>query len=490
LDFNDHLLSYVALFGILHVLLALRCAMVAGLILSFFLAGCSNDVNDDVNNDKPPTDTSEEPSSAEPNWYKHVQPIVAENCQRCHSDGNALTFSLENPEVVSALGPSILGKVRGSDSPPFYMPPFNARDTEECAPPNPWRNDLRLSEADIQIFEDWIEIGAPLGDESDAAPFSIPQPSTLEGGDEVQELLSAGQTIQEGEIEDLYRCFSLDPGLDAERWITGLEVLPGNLDVVHHVVLFTDAAGASADLLDAAGGYDCYGGAGVGQSSVLMGWAPGGDVLEFPTDSGFAIPAGGRLVMQIHYHPVLDAVGETADLSGIKVRWADTAPSKNSLVEPYGGIFENHADSNKWEEPPFSVPAGSTDHTETWREPFDFVPSGVDARIWSVFPHMHLIGRDIRVSIEHGDGTETCLTHIPSWDFEWQLSYLYDSPFDELPRVVSTDTLVIRCTFDNSATNPFMDYFLAEAGLDAPIDMGVGEDSLDEMCAVILGVVY
>ena len=37
---------------------------------------------------------------------------------------------------------------------------------------------------------------------------------------------------------DDYRCFLLDPGLTEDTYLTGTNVLPGNPDVVHHVILF------------------------------------------------------------------------------------------------------------------------------------------------------------------------------------------------------------------------------------------------------------
>ncbi len=37
---------------------------------------------------------------------------------------------------------------------------------------------------------------------------------------------------------DDYRCFLLDPELEKDSWLTGTHVLPGNPDVVHHVILF------------------------------------------------------------------------------------------------------------------------------------------------------------------------------------------------------------------------------------------------------------
>jgi len=37
---------------------------------------------------------------------------------------------------------------------------------------------------------------------------------------------------------DDYRCFLLDPGTDEDAFVTGVDVVPGNRDVVHHVILF------------------------------------------------------------------------------------------------------------------------------------------------------------------------------------------------------------------------------------------------------------
>ena len=37
---------------------------------------------------------------------------------------------------------------------------------------------------------------------------------------------------------DDYRCFLLDPQLREDTFLTGTTVLPGNADVVHHVILF------------------------------------------------------------------------------------------------------------------------------------------------------------------------------------------------------------------------------------------------------------
>ena len=79
---------------------------------------------------------------------------------------------------------------------------------------------------------------------------------------------------------------------------------------------------------------------------------------------------------------------------------------------------------------------------------------------------------------------------MPKYDFEWQLTYMYDAPIAQLPNIKPSDTLVIECTYDNSDTNPFFQEYLSTAGIEEPINVGVGENTLDEMCTGIIGIVY
>ena len=145
----------------------------------------------------------------------------------------------------------------------------------------------------------------------------------------------------------------------------------------------------------------------------------------------------------------------------------------------------NGTNSDSWDEPPFEIPAGASSHTEVWREHFEF-PATADIRIWGVFPHMHLAGTSIDAWIER-DSTKMCLANIPAWDFEWQRNYLYEGSFEELPKVETGDTLVISCTFDNSESNPILMEYSEGHEIS---DIGVGEGTFDEMCAVLVGITY
>ena len=67
---------------------------------------------------------------------------------------------------------------------------------------------------------------------------------------------------------------------------------------------------------------------------------------------------------------------------------------------------------------------------------------------------------------------------------------LYDAPLDQVPTAKPGDFLFMRCTYDNSMSNPYVVDALEEQGLDAPVDVFLGEETLDEMCLGVFGVAY
>lgn len=417
-------------------------------------------------------------------WYQDIQPIVAGHCWGCHNAEGGLSFSFQDYALAAPWAPLMLTKIVGDSAPPFFMPPWSARESDTCAPPLPWKDDSRLSADEIALIEAWIADGTPEGDPASAAPLPPWKPEELTG-DQVATLPSAGYTLAAGAKVDEYRCFSLDPGITGDRWITGLQVEPGNDKIVHHVVLFGDPEGESAALADADGSYPCFGGSNIANSQPLYAWAPGGNPLELPESVGIPVPAGARLVMQVHYHPTGQ---EESDATALRLRWTDQKPAHEALMAIIGGVLPSQTFSSNWDDPPFQVPAGAKDHVEVWRETID-LPLGLDLRIWSIFPHMHLVGVRMDVRIERA-GESICLGELPHWDFDWQRTYAFDAPYSALPRVQDGDQVVVRCVYDNTMANTSLAKALTEEGIPAPMDTGVGEATFDEMCVAIIGVSY
>ena len=54
----------------------------------------------------------------------------------------------------------------------------------------------------------------------------------------------------------------------------------------------------------------------------------------------------------------------------------------------------------------------------------------------------------------------------------------------------SGDRLDIQCTYNNTPSNPKLADSLSDRGLQAPIDVRLGESTLDEMCLTATSFIY
>jgi mono/diheme cytochrome c family protein len=85
---------------------------------------------------------------------------------------------------------------------------------------------------------------------------------------------------------------------------------------------------------------------------------------------------------------------------------------------------------------------------------------------------------------------QECLIETPKWDFNWQRVYNYAAPLESLPILRAGDELHLTCKYDNSMTNPFVQLALMQQKLSAPVDVSLGETTLDEMCLAVVQVLY
>ena len=109
--------------------------------------------------------------------------------------------------------------------------------------------------------------------------------------------------------------------------------------------------------------------------------------------------------------------------------------------------------------------------------------------MFAVAPHMHYLGTDQLVILDHQDEPDECLVHTPGFRFDFQQAYIYDPATGDLPVVHPGDRIRVQCRYDNSASNPFLPLHLAASGEDAPHDVYWGEQSGDEMCMAMVGLI-
>jgi hypothetical protein len=449
------------------------------------------------------------PSTGGPTWHQDVAPLVAEKCGSCHAAGGIAPFSVA--DYASAKDWS---KLMAKEVEAGTMPPFLAQETAECTPKLGWAQDLRLSADQKRLLRDWADAGAPEGDAKSAAHVNQPALVAIEREDVAIRL---PQPVTVDGDRDIHRCIVVDPGLTEDSYIVSRHVTAGNAKVVHHVVAYMVLPGANAAgtprtkaqleqaIRDAqgvgvGGSYDCFGGPGLPDLGIemLTAWAPGSVPSRAPPNTAQPIDKDALILLDTHYHPT--GQSEVDSDTKLSLMLGDGKPmyeSRGALIgnveEPLQsaqitGILVQQPDETKAE---FVIPAGASQHVEEMNFTFTF-PETSEVRIYGAGTHMHYVGRDMRVSLTHAATNETeCLIETPNWDFDWQRGYAYDADaLEDLPVLRSGDTLHLRCVYDNTTQNPHVREALEERGLDAPVPVKLGEDTLDEMCLTGLGAIF
>jgi hypothetical protein len=436
--------------------------------------------------------TSAPPADSGPTWYKDVAPLVSTHCAGCHKPGGIGPFSLTDYTSARAHAAAMVGQVVAG-----RMPPWHAVETSDCKPRMGWKDDPRLTEAQKALLSEWARAGAPAGDAGHAA--ALPTPPALELKEPTQRVSMSAAYLVQG-ARDVFRCFPLSYEFTEDTWLTGLQVVPGNGKVVHHVLVWLDDKKQAAALAGPDGSYQCFGAPGF-DSKLLGAWAPGAMPSETSPDSAMHVPKGSRIVINVHYHP--DGQPET-DLSALDLRFSTRRPLYESRLvlignattaaegllpgpdDPQGGVA-------------FTIPPDKREHTEDmqFKVPADAVI--IPIRLASVATHMHYVGTDMRISVDRtrrsvgtvpGEPSEECLLETPHWDFHWQRGYSYDAPVEKLPTIGGGDVLKLHCRYDNSMQNPFVASALAEQGLTEPRAVNLGEQTLDEMCLGAFALVF
>ncbi len=359
-----------------------------------------------------------------PTWNEHVAPLVFARCVSCHRAGGIAPFSLED---YASARPFAAGMARATAA--RTMPPTVVNASGAC---NTYRDDVAwLSDADIATLGRWADAGAPEG--PPPARRAPPQPPTgLEGAD-VRVDIGVSYTPPQGRA-DQYRCFLADPGVAADRYITGYEVLPGDTRVVHHVIVYSlptaeaEAEAARRDAADPMPGYECFGGPGTTSTAPLVVWAPGGEATRFPEGTGLRLVGGRRVAIQVHYNLLH---GTFADRTAVRLRTTATVGAEARLVP---------VNATNIEIPP-RVASTSVEGTRAVMPAQ--APRGV--RVYGVAPHMHELGRTLRV--EARGAAARCLVDVNRWNFHWQRLFFYANPVDVAPG----DTIAITCGYDSTS---------------------------------------
>lgn len=400
-------------------------------------------------------------------WHGGVGEVVLSRCGACHQPGGAGPMALDSPQAFAANAEEALASIRNGTMPPWQPEPSCREFAHQRVMPKEERD--RLAQ--------WVELGQPLGrpvaDSGDAERDELGDEAARRLGPPTIEAGTGSAYTPDGRRPDDYRCFLLDADFPDGAFISALETVPGDAATVHHVLYFLiskgDVAEAEAAMADSPiPGYRCFGGPGIDTATqTLAGWAPGMPPTRLPEDSALRIPAGGRIIMQVHYNTLTARPAPDATLLRLWLRESGDDPRYITTPRPLANIM-------------FELPAGQ--RSSVWEETF----TNFGDEPWvvtGVAPHMHLLGRWIRADVLNASGDErACLVDIPDWDFAWQQFYEF-LPGEEL-EVAPGEAVRLTCGYDNSeSAQPVVNGERLQ-----PRDVTWGSGTLDEMCLNFLVV--
>ncbi|MEZ5402910.1 MAG: hypothetical protein R2729_24750 [Bryobacteraceae bacterium] len=404
-------------------------------------------------------------ASAQPTYTREISRILTARCTQCHRAHDIAPFALDTYEAAADFREDIVRVITDRIMPPWKPVPGHGD----------FRGSLALPDDERAQIVQWVEAGVPYGDDAELPEATAPRGDWVLGDPDLT--LEMPEAYQPPRGRDMYRCFVLPTEFEETRFVSAVDILPGDRRYVHHVILYLDTSG-EAEALDAKDeepGYTCFGGPGTslgGPAALLTngvslgGWAPGTRPAHLPDGVAMQLPPKARVVMQVHYY----ARGGTApDQTRIGIYFSKAPVERRLLFIPVLPI-DLRGRIN------MTIPAGESDHEVRAEFP---VPPLLDAHVVSVFPHMHLLGRQIKADIVSPRGEETPLVYIDNWDFNWQGPYTYVEPV-ALP---AFSRVRLSCRYDNTEGNP--------RNPNNPLKTVTwGEGTEDEMCLVFLGLTF
>ncbi len=346
-----------------------------------------------------------QPDGAEVTFTEQIAGVLERNCVDCHRAGEIGPFALTEYDEVAGWAETLVEVVDAG-----LMPPWFAGDEAGT-----FLNDRRMSDEDADLLRRWVEAGCPLGDEERLRTLEPPAGERTNFHPDLVYPMAAEpfDVPAEGVVD--YQYYAIDPGWTEDKWVSRVDAIPGQRSVVHHILVFMQRPEVEYEAI--------YPG------ELIGGYVPGRETIAQDERMGFCIPAGAKIIFQMHYTPSGKPV---KDMSHVAFTLCDEDE------------IDYEVTARRAINVMFQIPPGAADYRATASYHFQR-----DAVLMRMIPHMHVRGKSFRYEALYPNGTRELLLDVPRWDFNWQLEYVLAQP-KYMPRGTE-----LRCTatFDNSEAN-------------------------------------
>jgi hypothetical protein len=404
-----------------------------------------------------PRETRSADAGRAPTFTKDVAPIFQSKCESCHRANSMAPMSLTTYEEVRPWARSIALRVESRQMPPWHI--------DKTIGIQHFKNDRSLSDEQIDTIVRWVAAGAPKGDPQDMPPpKQWPDESKwqLAGKYGPPDLVikSAPYTIPAAAQDAWWRPVT-ETGLTEPRWVRAIEIRPSTekgRKVTHHALarlqqpenlrqeLFTNDPNVAGD-------------------GLFMEWAVGKNGDEMRPGSGRLMLPGSRIVWEVHYHAIGEAITDFVELAVYFYPKGEEPKHRQVL-----GLFNTFSGGRAG----LDIPPNQVTTTES------FITLKENARIENFQPHMHLRGRGMSMEALYPDGRREMLSQVTDFNFNWHNMYIYA---DEVAPLLPKGTILhFIAWYDNTRNN--------RANPDPDQWVGWGDRTIDEMGHAWINVTY
>lgn len=347
-----------------------------------------------------------------PTFSKEIIRIFQARCQTCHHSGAPFApMSLTNYGPSRAWAKSIQKKVVKRQMPPWHAD-SSVRE---------YANDISLPQDEIDTILRWVEARAPKGD-----PADLPPALTFNDDWELGEpdlVLNMGVDFEVPATGTVpLQFFRIDTKFDEDKWLSALEIRPGNPAVVREVVVYVQNPAEGIEVPDS----------GALGNGLLGYYSRGATSSIYGQGEGKLIKRGAQIIFAVLYVP---NGTETTDRSRVGFKFHDEPVRKHVLTR---GIAERG-----FEIPPhienFPIYA-----TYSFTEPVTLL---------SMRPLMHYRGESFKYIAHFPDGRDETLLDVNRYDYNWQRYYYPKKPI-ELPAGTVLECIAVMNNSHDNFDNP------------------------------------
>jgi hypothetical protein len=237
------------------------------------------------------------PITSKYTYNADVFPIFRDRCGRCHVTAGAAPMSLLSYKDSVPWAESIREEVVGERMPPWYVDPGGPAI----------RGGHTISSKEIDTIVTWATGGTPEGDVANR-PEPIPHAPEWPAGSPDLVVQVPSEYTMPAEVQEETHEFIVPTGFTSPRWVTLADLMPGTPAIVRDATIA------------------------VGDGPVLAAWVPGDRPERTPKSAAFAVPAGARLELRIHYKkPWQDERKPRTDRSSVGLYFADGGASEKAV---------------------------------------------------------------------------------------------------------------------------------------------------------------